>query len=129
MNNEEHFPPHIVHYVLHEYMKRLKAYVLQQHRIREASPSGCQVVDELTLAKLLKTPVAIEGKAFILIGEVPEDTETFRVIGSVRSNREAFWEILYDGAEDPVRMDEARTMELLLGSIAYDDPLDGDQVH
>jgi len=100
IKEEKGFPRHVQLYVMHEYMTRLHALRGRTPGGKDALPNtGCRVVDELTMVSLLKNPVAIERKTFILTGDGPEDTETFRVVGSGRSNQEAFWEALYDGTK------------------------------
>jgi len=137
-DKEAAFPTHVVEYIDREFVARmdpLTDYVLfqdgqtavWQQPFDHDSLGGCQVVDEKFFNGLLITPLAIERKTFIMPGTSPEDTTTFRVVGSGRSDRKAFWEILYEGAEDRIRVDKARLYELLLNNIAYNDPLGGVQ--
>lgn len=91
----------------------------------QLDPLDCQEIDESTADALLDDPVSIEERTFILAGSGPDDTETFRVVGSGRSNRMAFWEILYEEAVDSVQMDRTELKELLLRAMSYEDVYEG----
>lgn len=81
----------------------------------------CKCVDEAMADAFLENAVAIEERTFILPSASPRDTKTFRVIGSGRLHRVGFWEILYDGTDQPFRLDLPEMRDLLIDSISYDD--------
>ncbi len=69
---------------------------------------GCYSIDEKLADDLLDDPISLEDKTFIITGCGPDDTRTFRVVGSGRSNKALFWEILYEDAGFPSGLADQR---------------------
>lgn len=92
-----------------------------EHVRRRIDAEACKTVDEKSAKALMEDPDAIYDRTFILPGEGPEDTVTFRAIGNTNSYRNSSWDVFYDDSFDSVTVDNAKLNELLIGSIAYKD--------
>jgi len=140
IRKEGEFPTHVQSYINREFTSRTANLWTHKHTTeqltfsdqdqhnrrrrlipRRVTPYGCDTIDESMADALLDNPDSIEDKTFIIPGSGPDDTKTFRVVGSGRSNKAAFWEILYGDAASSVRADRARMREVLVDSIAYED--------
>ncbi|KLO15104.1 hypothetical protein SCHPADRAFT_927384 [Schizopora paradoxa] len=118
-------PPHVERYIVHHVMLQMKALMLQPlmpYRVRNGEGPQTLVVDETMADLLVYDTLALEAKTFVVPGSDPEDTRTFRVIGSGRSNQALFWEVLFEDAEEAFRMDQDALRELLFDTIMCDIP-------
>ncbi len=95
--------------------------LLQSHPRSDSGARGCYSIDEKLADDLLDDPISLEDKTFIITGCGPDDTRTFRVVGSGRSNKALFWEILYEDAGFSVRAGRSEMKELLVDGIACED--------
>lgn len=93
-----------------------------EHIRQRDDAEACKLIDEQSAEALLNdSEMSIHERTFIIPGNGPEDTVTFRVLGNKRTPTNPFWKVFYGDSIIGDKMDNVELKKLLVDSIAYRD--------